>query len=381
MEIDARPAYISRTQALLKHHKIIVIIISFTLTLFGVLALSLVLYTWDTGRIANGVVLEIPLGQLSIEEAQRQLEQKRKEIYSRPIDFISDGTNFSITLEELGLTWLYHTPLQQAYLIGREGTIMDKAISKHQASWGITFKPDYQWNELILAEALTKRLSSLNYPAVDAQFSITQDNSMQITSEKLGKQVDIDSLMKSVKKLTPDLIEIILIPFNTVTPLLTKTELEQVKMTGLISSYTTYFDPTLTGRSYNIKLAAQAIDDLLLKPGEEFSFNQTVGPRTVEAGYQMAMIIEGDHFVPGLGGGVCQVSSTLYNAVRLGNLRVIERSHHSLNVTYVPPGQDATVAYPILDFKFKNNSEGYLLIRSLVDNNTVAFSLYGKGKY
>lgn len=117
---------------------------------------------------------------------------------------------------------------------------------------------------------------------------------------------------------------------------------------------------------------------MVLKPGEEFSFNQTVGPRTVEKGYQMAMIIEGDQFVPGLGGGVCQVSSTLYNAVRKANLRVIERAHHSLSVTYVPPGQDATVAYPVLDFKFKNDSEGYLLIRSTLDNNTVAFNIFGR---
>ena len=260
MEMDSRPMDISRSQASLKQRKITIFILFFALTLLGVLALSLVLYTWDSGRIVNGVVLEIPLGQLRIEEAQQQLEQKRKEIYNRPIDFISNGTKFSITLEELGLTWIYHIPLQQAYLIGREGTILDKAISKHQASLGITFKPDYQWNEPLLAEAITQRLSSLNYPAEDAKFSITPDNSMQITSEKLGKQVNIDSLMKSVKKMTPDHIETVQIPFTNVTPLLTKIELEHVKITGRIGCYTTYFDPTLAGRSYNIKLAARAID-------------------------------------------------------------------------------------------------------------------------
>lgn len=377
MEEDARPAEISSTLNLPKRHNVLLIILSIAMTLFGAFTLSLALYTWDRGLIANGVILEIPLGQLSLEEAHWKLEQMRKEIYNRPVPFISDGKNFLMNMEELGLSYTYHEPLQQAYLIGREGTIFDKAISKHKASWGITFKPDYQWNDQVLAEALTKHLSTLNLPAEDAHFSITPDNSMQIVSEKLGKQVDIDSLIASVKKLSLNQTEMIPVPFNAVIPIITKTELEDVKMTGLLSDYTTHFDPNLKERTHNIKLAAKAIDGMLLKPGEEFSFNQTVGPRTVEAGYQMAMIIEGDKFVPGLGGGICQVSSTLYNAVRLASLRVIERSHHSLTVTYVPPGQDATVAYPSLDFKFRNDSDGYLLIRSLVNSNTVAFSIYG----
>jgi len=155
-----------------------------------------------------------------------------------------------------------------------------------------------------------------------------------------------------------------------------------VIISGLLSDYTTSFDPNQKERTLNIKLAAKAIDGMLLKPGEVFSFNHTVGPRTVVAGYQVAMIIEGNEFVPGLGGGVCQVSSTLYNAVRLASpsLSVIERSRHSLPVTYVPPGQDATVVYPNLDFKIRNDSDGYLLIRSCVNRNTLNFSIYGKAK-
>ncbi|AET67087.1 putative vancomycin resistance protein [Desulfosporosinus orientis DSM 765] len=142
-----------------------------------------------------------------------------------------------------------------------------------------------------------------------------------------------------------------------------------------IAQYTTKFDPTLINRTENIRLAARVLDGKLLSPGERFSFNESVGQRTANAGYKEAMIIEGDVFTPGLGGGVCQVSSTLYNAVLLANLDIIERHPHSLPISYVPPGRDATVAYPSLDFKFKNNTTSRLLIHSIVSENTLTFQI------
>lgn len=378
VEEDARPAEKPSAPNLLKQHKVLLISLSIVITLFVALSLSLVLYTWDRGTIANGIVLEIPLGQLSVEEAESKLGQRRNEIYKHPVHFISDEKSCLINLEELGLTYTFDEPLQKAYLFGREGNLINKAIDKYKASWGITFQPDYQWNELVLKEALTNHLSPLNIPAEDAHFSVNPDNSLQIVPEKLGKQVDIDTLIASVKSQSLD-AKTIQVPFRVVTPTLTKIDLATVKMNDLLSDYTTRFDPNQKERTCNLKLAAKAIDGMVLKPGDVFSFNHTVGPRTAVAGYQEALIIEGNTFVPGLGGGVCQVSSTLYNAVRLASpsLSVIERSRHSLPVTYVPLGQDATVAYPTLDFKFRNERDSFLLIRSLVEGNTLAFRIYG----
>ena len=150
------------------------------------------------------------------------------------------------------------------------------------------------------------------------------------------------------------------------------------KSAGLIAQYSTQFDSTLVNRTENIRLAANALDGKLLTPGEQFSFNESVGERTAEAGYKEAMIIVGNNFTPGLGGGVCQVSSNLYNAAILADLEILERHRHSLTVDYVPPGQDATVAYPELDFKFRNSTDANLLIRSYVDGNTLLFELYEK---
>lgn len=145
-----------------------------------------------------------------------------------------------------------------------------------------------------------------------------------------------------------------------------------------IAQYSTHFDSSLVNRTENILLAAKALDGKLLAPGERFSFNESVGERTAEAGYKEALIIEGNTYTPGLGGGVCQVSSTLYNAVLLAHLEIIERHRHSLPVSYVPSGQDATVAFPGLDFKFRNSTNAVLLIRDLVDKNSLTFQLYEK---
>ncbi|HZK85609.1 MAG TPA: cell wall-binding repeat-containing protein [Desulfosporosinus sp.] len=143
-----------------------------------------------------------------------------------------------------------------------------------------------------------------------------------------------------------------------------------------MAQYSTRFDPTLANRTENLRLAAKALDGKLLAPGERFSFNKSVGERIAQAGYKEALIIEGNTFTPGLGGGVCQVSSTLYNVVLLAHLEVIERHPHSLPVNYVPSGKDATVSFPILDFKFRNSTDAYLLIRSSLVGNTLTFQFY-----
>lgn len=122
-----------------------------------------------------------------------------------------------------------------------------------------------------------------------------------------------------------------------------------------ISSYYTTLIDRSVNRTNNVKLSCQAIDGLILQPGQVFSFNVTSGPRTQERGYQVAPIFVGKKVVPGRGGGVCQTSSTLYNSVLEAGLEVVERHPHSLPVAYVAAGRDATVSWGGADLKFRNN--------------------------
>ncbi|ODA41770.1 peptidoglycan binding domain-containing protein [Desulfosporosinus sp. BG] len=278
MEEDASLAVNSSNPNLLKRYKARMITLGVVIILLGVLTVAFAIYTKDSGEIANGIVLEIPLGKLNIEDAQSKLEQKRKEILDSLVHFTATGTNISINMKELGLNYNYDTALQQAYLIGRKGSIFEKAISRFKASRGITLNPEYQWNDQLLAEALNKYLLTLNTPAEDARFKIKPDNTLEIISEKSGRSVDIASLSASVKKFTLNQIEPepIPIPFNEISPTITKKELESLNMTTLLSNYATHFNPNQTGRTENIKLAAKAIDGTVLKPKQEFSFTRSL---------------------------------------------------------------------------------------------------------
>lgn len=141
--------------------------------------------------------------------------------------------------------------------------------------------------------------------------------------------------------------------------------------------YTTYFDAGLYGRTTNIRLASQKIDGTVLAPGETFSFNKIVGRRTSAAGYQDAKIFVGGRVIDELGGGICQVTSTLYNAIMRADLEVVERHNHSLAVSYVPLGQDAAVAYGSLDFKFRNNTDRTIKVSAKVSGSSLTCEITG----
>ncbi|MDQ7096033.1 VanW family protein [Desulfosporosinus sp. PR] len=145
----------------------------------------------------------------------------------------------------------------------------------------------------------------------------------------------------------------------------------------VLGDYTTYFNPEDAPRTKNVRLAANALDNHLIAPGEIFSFNNVVGERTEAVGYLPAYIFVDQEVVKGDGGGVCQDSSTLFQAVRQAKLKVEEKHSHSLPVSYVLKGQDATVAYGLLDFRFQNDTGGYLLISARAVDNSLRIRLFG----
>jgi len=144
-----------------------------------------------------------------------------------------------------------------------------------------------------------------------------------------------------------------------------------------MGTYSTKFNSSQKERSYNISLSSNAIDGTILLPGDVFSFNEIVGPRSTSAGYKTAPVIFEGELVDGIGGGVCQVSSTIYNSVLKSQLGVVERVNHSIPSTYVPKGLDATVAYGFLDFKFKNTTDFPIYIESFVNKNILTVNIYG----
>ena len=145
----------------------------------------------------------------------------------------------------------------------------------------------------------------------------------------------------------------------------------------LISSFSTKYDARNTNRSTNLQIAAEKINGKVLMPGEEFSYNKVVGKRTVEAGYKDAAIYADGGVVDGLAGGICQISSTLYNSVLLANLQITERRNHSFTTSYLPAGKDATVVWGTTDFRFINSRSYPIKLEASVKNGIAEFKIHG----
>ncbi|PLS08553.1 VanW family protein [Neobacillus cucumis] len=149
----------------------------------------------------------------------------------------------------------------------------------------------------------------------------------------------------------------------------------------VVASYTTYFNSGVTGRSKNIELSAQAINNIIVGTQDSFSFNTTVGPSDAAHGYQPAKEIVNKKMVMGIGGGICQTSSTLFNAVDQVGVTYIEKHHHSLSVGYVPEGRDATVSYGGPDFRFQNTTGVPFLIKTIYANGKLTVEIRTSAAY
>jgi vancomycin resistance protein YoaR len=147
-------------------------------------------------------------------------------------------------------------------------------------------------------------------------------------------------------------------------------------ITGVVGSYTTTYGGT-PGRLHNVQLVAQLIDGALVAPGATFSFNGTTGERNADKGFQEAPVIINGELQNGLGGGVCQVSTTVFNAAYEAGLQIDQRTNHELYISHYPTGRDATVNYPDLDLKFTNDTRHWLLLRTFVGSGSLTVNLYG----
>lgn len=154
--------------------------------------------------------------------------------------------------------------------------------------------------------------------------------------------------------------------------------LREHKTPVLMASYKTTLPDPILEEQYNIARAADSLAGAVVGPGEVFSLGRHLGPCTRARGYRMGPMYEGNRIVPVEGGGICKIASTLYNVVILANLAVVERHPHSMTVPYVPPGQDATISYGSLDFRFRNTTPGPLLIWADTRGNSLYIAIYGR---
>ncbi|MDR6225827.1 VanW family protein [Desmospora profundinema] len=196
-----------------------------------------------------------------------------------------------------------------------------------------------------------------------------------IQPAKEGRKMDLEAMDRWLEQLPTRLNHPEVIPTVPVAPRVTENDIRRVNEKR-IGTYTTYLNAGNVNRTTNVRLSSDAIHNRVLNPGEEFSFNQTVGQRTTARGYKPATIIVKGEYSEGLGGGICQTSSTLYNSVDNAGLEITARYSHSAEVTYVPKGRDATVAWHGPDFRFRNNLDRPILIRSFLQGGSLTVEVY-----
>ena len=187
--------------------------------------------------------------------------------------------------------------------------------------------------------------------------------------------VDFD--VEEAKKILEEDKETYEIPLTITKPKVTTAQIGSEAFPDLLATFSTRYDGGQVDRTTNLRIACQKINDKVILPGETFSYNSTLGVRSQATGYKNAKVYENGEVVDGIGGGICQISSTLYNAILMANMDVVERKNHQFVTSYLPAGRDATVVYGMTDFKFKNTRTYAVRIKATCSNGVATVSIYG----
>ena len=229
-----------------------------------------------------------------------------------------------------------------------------------------------------LDEKLDKIISEIEYEPQESQilFNPNSPNMFKITEGKKGLRVDKTLLYNKINEeyLKSNNINIDIPVFEEESSV---TKEYNQSLTNKISTFSTNVSDSTGGRKHNVKLALEKFNGMVIENGQQVSFNQITGPHTTKNGYKVATIIYNGQFVDGVGGGVCQASTTLYNALLTAGLEINEVNKHTLPVKYVPLALDAMVSEYVSDLKFTNNSGHKIFIKTYSDENSVTVEIYG----
>ncbi len=334
----------------------------------------------EIDRIYKNVYLnDVPVGGMKKQEAIEALsESKIQSLKDNKVTIKGGNQEVSFTYADLNPQFDLSEAVEQAYHYAREGNIADryaKINALETTPHKINVPIKFSYDDGLIVSKIQELAPFVNIEPVSASISMT-GGKIVITESQTGMELNVQGTLNKVKELIDkNETGTVEAEFITSQPMFTAEQLKGKQQ--LLGTYKTTFAVDGAGRNDNIFNAASKINGWVLMPGEVFSTNKAFGAMTFENGYRLAPVIESGKLVQGMGGGVCQVSSTLYNAVLYAELEVVERQNHSLKVGYLDWGLDATLAGDYIDFKFKNNTEYPIVIESKITGNTLVASIYG----
>ena len=302
---------------------------------------------------SEGVSVEgIDVSGLTMDEALTKVKEEFNGALG--IDIIYEENTWTVSFEDILGEADFTTALNKAFEIGHTGgTEEERAAEAQQAKENpVDIAITYKCDSVLLREQLTK---------ISDEFNAEREDKIGFDIDKTAEKV-VNALSNG--ELEPVEFE------------LTEEEKAEQEKT-LIGTYSTSYSNDDANRNENLRVACEKINGTVLQPGDIFDMNEALGPQTYENGYRAAGVIENGKIVSALGGGVCQVTTTIYNAAILAELEIVERYNHSLMVGYVPIGLDAAVAGTYKNLRFKNDTDHPVYIETYLENNKVVCNIYG----
>ena len=292
-----------------------------------------------------------------------------------------DGEELGVTREALGVAWNNQEVIDEALSLGKAGNLIKrykamKDLEFDNKVYEITYTADAEMVQTVVSEKCTKynrKAKNLGLKKTENGFEIEEGQQGLVVDEPLAAEKILTFIEEEYRGGEAKLE----IPTMISEPQGTREELAKVK--DLLGTFKTSFKSSNADRSKNVRTGTAHIDGTVLYPGETFSTYEYVTPFSIENGYAMAGSYLNGKVVDSLGGGICQVSSTLYNAILQSELEIVERSPHSMMVTYVQASADAAIAGTWKDFKFKNSTDAPIYIEGYTtDDKQVVFNIYGQ---
>ncbi len=330
----------------------------------------------------NIYIEEIDVSGMKADEAKALLDQKFAEYKASSVTLIAEEASAQVTLEELGFQMKNAEKIiEEAVSYGKTGSLLSRYSKvKDLEETKKVFDMDFIVDTERISETIESKMPKLENAAKDAVLTRT-DGKFVITDGVKGVAIDVAESAKAIETYmnetwTEDTAQAEIVLVTMVDePNVTREQLEKVQ--DVLGKFTTNCG-TGGGRVQNIVTGAKLINGAVLMPGEEFSADAAMRPYTYENGYEEAGSYENGKVVQSMGGGICQVSSTLYNACLLAELEITQRQPHSMMVGYVEPSMDAAIAGDYKDLKFKNNTASPIYIEGYVSGGYITFVIYGE---
>jgi len=341
-------------------------------------------YAAQDDTIKTGVYADdIDLSGKTADEAEAAINIYVEKLNDKVITLqVADGNTVAVTAGELGVTWANTDLADEAYAVGRSGNVIERyKLIKDLEQENMVLPIELDFDMDAINTVLLEKCEKHNVKPVNVSMKRAEDGSFEVVGGQTGQILDVEASIDVIynyltKDWTKEDASIALV-IETAEPKGSAEELAEI--TDLLGDFTTSYRTSNSSRSANVENGAALINGTVLYPGEEFSTYETVAPFSVDNGYYMAGSYLNGKVVDSLGGGICQVSTTLYNAVLESELEVTERHNHSMIVSYVDPSADAAIAESSgKDFRFVNNYDYPIYIEATTANKKITVNIYGK---